>query len=143
MNERREEGPARRRRPRRRLRAAAGGRRWQALSSCGPSHAERVSVSLKSDAINVPLSASCSVEITSKAVETLRCARSGGPGPSAETAVTRDRRDRERAAERVRFAVGAEVCGAVGCSRSDGLMCVVVDGESRTLCPVHLRRWSA
>ena len=31
--------------------------------------------------------------VTSEAVETLRCARSGGPGPSAETAVTADRRE--------------------------------------------------
>ena len=34
-----------------------------------------------------------SAVLTSEAVETLRCARSGGPGPSAETAVTGDRRE--------------------------------------------------
>ena len=45
----------------------------------------------------------------SKAAETLRCARSGGPGPSAEAAVTRDRRDRERRAGRSRG--GAESAG--------------------------------
>ena len=39
-----------------------------------------------------------SAGLASEVAETLRCARSGGPGPSAEAAVTRDRRDRERRA---------------------------------------------
>jgi hypothetical protein len=82
-----------------------------------------------------------SADLASKREATLWCARSGGPGPSAASSATSERSERERPA--VRWAVGADCCGAVGCSRSDGLMRVVVDGESRTLCPAHLARWSA
>ena len=76
------------------------------------------------------------------------CARSGGPGPSAEAAVTRDRRDRERLAGRlrggavsVRWAVGADVCGVVGCRESERLVRLEVGGERRVLCLPHARGW--
>jgi hypothetical protein len=42
----------------------------------------------------------------------------------------------------VRFAVGADVCGAIGCRETDGLLVVEQGGETRTLCPDHARRWS-
>jgi len=41
----------------------------------------------------------------------------------------------------VRFAVGADCCGALSCHETDGLLKVEQDGETRTLCPVHARRW--
>ena len=63
-----------------------------------------------------------SADLSSEAAETLRCARSGGPGPSAEAAVTRDRRDRERHAVRSRS--GAESAGwrevAEWCDATEG-----------------------
>jgi hypothetical protein len=45
----------------------------------------------------------------------------------------------ERAA--VRFAVDAEVCGALGCRETSGLLEVAVDGERRVLCADHAGRW--
>ena len=51
-----------------------------------------------------------SADLSSKAAETLRCARSAEAEPSAEAAVTRDRRDRERHAGRSRGG-GAESAG--------------------------------
>ena len=67
----------------------------------------------------------------------MRSVRSGGPGPNGEAAVTRDRRDRERPA--VRLAVGADVCGAAGCRRTDGLLVVPTVHGRRVLCPLHAR----
>lgn len=43
----------------------------------------------------------------------------------------------------VRFAVGADCCGALGCRETDGLLAVEQDGDRRVLCPDHARRWSA
>jgi len=80
-----------------------------------------------------------SAQLTSEAAETLWSASGGGPAASGEAAVTRDRRDRERPA--VRWAVGAAVCGAVGCGRSDGLLSVATDDGRRVLCPRHARRY--
>lgn len=48
-----------------------------------------------------------SAGLTSKAAETLWCASGGGPAASAEAAVTRDRRDRERHAVRSRGGRGS------------------------------------
>jgi len=73
----------------------------------------------------------------------VRAAVRGSSGAARATGDRREPNERRGGGGAVRFAVGAEVCGAVGCNRSDGLMRVVLDGESRTLCPVHLRRWSA
>jgi len=78
-----------------------------------------------------------SADLASEAAETLRSVRSGGPGPNGEAAVTRDRRDRERPA--VRLAVGADVCGAAGCRRTDGLLVVPTVHGRRVLCPLHAR----
>ena len=87
-----------------------------------------------------------SAQLPSEAAETLRCARSGGPGPSAEAAVSRDRRDRERQAVRsrggvVRFAVEAECCGAMGCRETGGLLLVEKGNDRRVLCVTHAQRW--
>jgi len=86
------------------------------------------------------------VGLGTKRAATLWSVRAAVRGSSGAARATGDRREpneRRGGGGAVRFAVGAEVCGAVGCNRSDGLMRVVLDGESRTLCPVHLRRWSA
>jgi hypothetical protein len=56
-----------------------------------------------------------------------------------EAAATSERSERKR--ETVRWAVEAEVCGVVGCGRSDGLLSVATDGGRRVLCPEHARRW--
>jgi len=41
----------------------------------------------------------------------------------------------------VRFAVGAACCGALSCHETHGLLRVEQDGETRTLCADHARRW--
>jgi hypothetical protein len=86
------------------------------------------------------------VGLGTKRAATLRSVRAAVRGSNGAARATGDQREpneRRGGDGAVRFAVGAEVCGAVGCNRSDGLMRVVLDGESRTLCPVHVRRWSA
>jgi hypothetical protein len=42
----------------------------------------------------------------------------------------------------VRFAVGADCCGALGCHETEDLLVVEQGGDSRVLCPDHARRWS-
>ena len=80
-----------------------------------------------------------SVDLGSKAAETLRSASGGVPAASGEAAATSERSERERRA--VRFAVEAVCCGAVGCQRSEGLLRVETPHGPRVLCPAHLRRW--
>lgn len=41
----------------------------------------------------------------------------------------------------VRWAVGAECCGALGCRETEALVRVERDGETRVLCLSHARRW--
>jgi predicted ThiF/HesA family dinucleotide-utilizing enzyme len=41
----------------------------------------------------------------------------------------------------VRFVVGADVCGALGCRETSGLLKVERGHETRVLCPDHARRW--
>ena len=77
--------------------------------------------------------------LTSEAAETLWSASGGGPAASGEAAATSERSERKRRA--VRWAVSAEVCGAVGCGRSDGLLSVATGDGRRVLCPEHARRW--
>jgi len=43
----------------------------------------------------------------------------------------------------VRFAVGADCCGAIGCGETVGLLVVEVEGKRRVLCPRCARRWAA
>jgi hypothetical protein len=75
---------------------------------------------------------------------TLRCARSGGPGPSAAGRAPATGGSRTTGgAVVVRFAVEAVACGAVGCRESAGLVELVRDGEQRVLCPAHAAGWSA
>ena len=124
------------------------------LSSCFASPSAHKSLPQKREAADVgleggtewQLAGATTLEVGTKRAATLRSVRAAVRGSSGAARATGDRRspnDRRGGGGAVRWAVGAEVCGAVGCSRSDGLMRVVVDGESRTLCPVHLRRWSA
>jgi len=89
-----------------------------------------------------------SADLTSKAGETLRSPNGGVPAVRGEAAVTRDRRDRERpavaegcGAVSMRWAVGADCCGAMGCRESDGLVRVEDGGDRRVLCLWHARRW--
>ena len=42
----------------------------------------------------------------------------------------------------VRFAVGADCCGALGCHETENLLVVEQGDERRVLCPDHARRWS-
>lgn len=43
----------------------------------------------------------------------------------------------------VRLAVSADACGALGCRETDVLYRVDnTEGETRTLCPDHARRWA-
>ena len=78
----------------------------------------------------------------SKRPATLRCARSGGPGPSAAGRAPATGGSQTRGgAVSVRWAVEAVCCGAVGCHRSDGLLRVETSAGPRVLCPAHLRRW--
>ena len=79
-------------------------------------------------------------ELGAKAAATLWCVRRGVPAPNAAAAATSERSERKR--EAVRWAVGAEVCGAVGCGRSDGLLSVATGDGRRVLCPEHARRWA-
>ena len=81
-----------------------------------------------------------SADLTSKAAETLRSPNGGVPAVRGEAAATSERSERKR--EAVRWAVGAEVCGAVGCGRSDGLLSVATGDGRRVLCPEHARRWA-
>ena len=124
------------------------------LSSCFASPSAHKSLPQKREAADDgldgctewQLAATTTPGLTSKRAATLRSVRAAVRGSNGAARATGDRRspnERRGGDGAVRWAVGAEVCGAVGCSRSDGLMHVVVDGESRTLCPVHLRRWSA
>ena len=64
-------------------------------------------------------------------------ARGGGPASSGEAAVTEGPEGPER--EAVRLAVGADVCGAAGCRRTDGLLVVPTVHGRRVLCPLHAR----
>jgi hypothetical protein len=41
----------------------------------------------------------------------------------------------------VRFAVGADCCGALGCRETNGLLMVERGHEQRVLCQYHARRW--
>jgi len=41
----------------------------------------------------------------------------------------------------VRWAVEADVCGALGCRETSGLFSVESDGERRVLCMDHARGW--
>ncbi len=76
--------------------------------------------------------------------ETLRCASAVGParapsdrdegGPTGTT---------DLPGGTVRWAVGASVCGALGCVETEGLVEVEQDGKTRVLCLDHARRWSA
>jgi len=84
--------------PVRRLGTAERVLRWQALSSLSASAPVRKIVSvnarrLDSEALSGERRQSRLPDFTSKTGETLRCARSGGPGPSAEPVVTGDRRE--------------------------------------------------
>jgi len=81
-----------------------------------------------------------SAQLPSKAAETLRSPNGGVPAVRGEAAATSERSERKRRA--VRWAVGAEVCGAVGCGRSDGLLSVATGDGRRVLCPEHARRWA-
>ena len=73
----------------------------------------------------------------------MRCARSVGPdrapsdrdegGPTGTT---------DLLGGAGRAAVGADVCGALGCHETTGLLVVEQGGERRVLCPDHARRWS-
>ena len=139
--------------PRWRLEIAAGVA-VGGLSSCSASPSAHKSLPQKREAADVSLeggtewqlAGATTLEVGTKRAATLRSVRAAVRGSNGAARATGDRRspnDRRGGGGSVRWAVGAEVCGAVGCSRSDGLMHVVVDGESRTLCPVHLRRWSA
>jgi len=88
----------------------------------------------------------CSVKAleASKRPATLRCARSGGPGPSAAGRAPATGGSRTSGGVvAVRFAVEAVACGAVGCRESAGLLELRADGERRVLCPAHASRWSA
>lgn len=59
--------------------------------------------------------------------------RLGGQRPRPEAS--------KREAVTVRWAVGADACGAVGCRRTTGLLKVLRDGESRVLCHRHAPGW--
>jgi hypothetical protein len=86
-----------------------------------------------------------SADLGAKAAETLRSARSGGPGPSGEAAALRGtggtETGRRGGCGAVRFAVEAEVCGAMGCGRTRGLLVVPTDDGRLVLCPYHARRY--
>jgi hypothetical protein len=133
--------------PRRRLEIAAGVTRLGGLSSYSPSAPvhKAVTADLRRPVSNA--NSLHSADLASEAAETLRSVRRGGPAPNGEAAVTRDRRDRDRAAGRggagrVRFAVGADCCGAAGCRRTDALLVVETAHGRRVLCPLHARRVS-
>jgi len=110
------------------------------LSSCSVSVPVRIVVSAHSGRSAQVLTRYISADTTSKAAETLRSASGGVPAASGEAAATSERSERKRRA--VRWAVGAEVCGAVGCGRSDGLLSVATGDGRRVLCPEHARRWA-
>jgi len=150
--------------PRRRLRIAAEGSNLcgNGLSSCYTPSADRLMLTQNASRLDLggreresrksAVLPVCSdvdlhpVGLGTKRAATLwsvRAAVRGSNGAARATGDQREPNERRGGGGAVRFAVGAEVCGAVGCNRSDGLMRVVLDGESRTLCPVHLRRWSA
>ena len=63
---------------------------------------------------------------------------SGGLPPTRPAAVppqvSPETRQREGGAVRVRWAVDAVCCGALGCRCGDGLLSVTVDGKERVLC---------
>jgi hypothetical protein len=42
----------------------------------------------------------------------------------------------------VRLEPGADACGALGCTRTDGLVLVERGGSQRVLCAYHARRWA-
>ena len=155
--------------PRRRLRIAAGGRRWGALSSYPSRSAVRLGFAPKArrsetarDGLKRSLCVSfvsCAAtgnsarycvswgtrvhhlaQLGTEAAETLRSPSGGVPAARGEAAATSERSERKR--EAVRWAVGAEVCGAVGCGRSDGLLSVATGDGRRVLCPEHARRWA-
>ena len=82
--------------------------------------------------------------VPSKRPATLRCARSGVPGPSAAGRAPATNGSRTRGgAVAVRFALEAECCGRLGCRRSDALLQLHVGGDKRVLCARCARRWSA
>ena len=73
--------------------------------------------------------------------EVSTCARSGGPGPSAERPYRRPTGREAVNPVRVRWAVSADVCGAIGCRETSGLLKVERGPEKRVLCAHHARRW--
>ena len=121
---------------------------WAGGSVCVPSLSERLGFTLEATRPVQRSNGLLSADLTSEAAATLRCVRRGGPAPNAAAAVTRDRRDRERpavaegcGAVSMRWAVGADCCGAMGCRESDGLVRVEDGGDRRVLCLWHARRW--
>ena len=62
-------------------------------------------------------------------------------GPTRKEPRKRDRRDRQREAVAVSFAVGAECCGALSCRESEGLLRVETENGERVLCPEHAPGW--
>lgn len=89
---------------------------------------------------SIGMNLSRSADLGTEAAETLRSPSGGVPAARGEAAATSERSERERLA--VRWAVEAEVCGAVGCGRSDGLLSVATGDGRRVLCPEHARRWA-
>lgn len=122
------------------FRAAAGRRSVAGLSSPDASPAERKGFSLQATR---PVSGGTDAERRnpSKRPATLRCVRSGGPGPNAAgRASATEGSQTSGGAVAVRF-VDADSCGALGCRRSDQLVAVELDGDRRVLCLPHARRW--
>jgi len=83
----------------------------------------------------------CDPDLTSKRPATLRSASSGGPAASGAGRAT-PTEGRGTTGGAVRFAVGADCCGALSCGETEGLLEVERDGETRVLCPECARRWS-
>ena len=124
--------------PVRRVGTAGRVLRWQALSSYPSSAPVRKAFSADARRPVSHANSLHSADLASEAAETLRSARGGGPASSGEAAVTEGPEGPER--EAVRLAVGADVCGAAGCRRTDGLLVVPTAHGRRVLCPLHARR---
>lgn len=128
-----------------------GNRLWEAGCVLGPSHAG--SKKVVSPEATRQMRSRLFVEDTERATATDDPAtgREGGLD-SGEAPLDRGRTPTDRSEGRppgrtdlpsgaVRFAVDAYCCGALGCHERDGLLRVEQDGETRTLCPYHARRW--
>jgi hypothetical protein len=68
-------------------------------------------------------------------------ARPEGDAPQARNDGKRPRVIQSSGVVSVRWAVGADVCGALGCRETGGLLQVEQDGETRVLCPPCARGW--